>query len=366
MSTKDIVIECAEQLAGSFYSLVPKARSLALVGFPDHADCGDHAIWLGAKRLLERIGLGAKATWPAYQCSAGSYDADEMRAKLGDGTILFLGGGLSRSALEFRRRVLKDFPANKAIILPQLVSEPEGEALRRWVAATGHADLTVFAAGRKSEALLTRQLDSSARVLLGADAAFLLSAQRRPAKPLYDIVWVARTDEERSDEETEAAARLSSQTAEKFELPRFFSDGVEINLVVKQRPPTVLLTDWHSFFFENEQARLAIRRLDFDARSNVYVARALHLLSLGQVVITDRVHAHIFSLFLNVPHVLIDTASGKNADFHETWTGRSPLCKLAHSPAEAWTLARNAVAKIKAAKSGDGEWSWDDSVSNGS
>jgi len=360
MPTNEIVNQCAEQLTASFSSILPRGGALALVGFPDHADCGDHAVWLGVKRLLGRLGL-APGGGLAYQCSAGTYDAGEMRAKLGDGSMLFLGGGPGRSTLEFRKRVLKEFPDNKAIVLPQLVSEAEGETLGRWGAATGHTDLTVFAAGRKSEALMIRVLGSSARVALAADAAFLLGTQQRPAKPLYDIVWVARTDEERSDEETEAAARLSSQAAEKFELPRFFTDGVEINLVVKQRPPTILLTDWHSLFFENEQARLAIRRLDFDARSAVYVARALHLLSLGQVVITDRVHAHIFCLLLNIPHVLIDTASGKNGDFHETWTKTSPLCKVAHGPAEAWTLARNGVAKIKAGKNADRDWFWEDS-----
>jgi pyruvyl transferase EpsO len=357
MAGKNIVKECAEQLAASFLRLAPSARGFALVGFPDHADCGDHAAWLGTKKLLR--GSGLDRAGPPYQCSAGSYDAEEMRAKLGEGTILFLGGGPARSMLEFRARVLKDFPANKAIVLPQLVSQGDAEAFKRWAAEMGHADLTIFAAGRKSQALLTHSLPQSARVVLAPDAAFLLGEQPRAAKPLYDIVWVARTDEERSDEETESAARLSSQAAEKFELPRF-ADGVDINLVVKQRPPTVLLTDWHSLFFENEQARLAIRGIDFDARSEVYLARALHLLSLGQVVITDRVHAHVLSLLLNIPHVLIDTASGKNADFHQTWTGGSRIAKLAHSPAEAWSLARNAVAKIKSGKSGDSEWSWEE------
>jgi pyruvyl transferase EpsO len=362
VSSNDIVSKGAEQLIASFKGTVPGSPTLALIGFPDHADCGDHAVWLGVKALIGRSGHASPGGAVAYQCSAASYDPVEMRAKLGDGTILFQGHGPSRAALELRKRVLEDFPNRKAIVLPQLVSEPESEALKRWSQEAGQADLTFFAAGKKSEALLKRHFDPK-RVVLAADAAFLLGEEPRPAKPLYDIVWVARTDEERSDEETEAAARLSSQGAEKFELPRF-PDGIDINLVVKQRPPTVLLTDWHSLFFENEQARLAIRRLEFDARSEVYVARALHLLSLAHVVITDRVHAHLLCVLLKVPHVLIDTASGKNADFHATWTAESPLVKLAQSPAEAWMLARNAAAKIKAFKNGDREWSWENSGIN--
>ena len=359
MAAEDIARACGEQLVAGFARLLPRASAVALVGFPDHADCGDHAMWLGTKKLIQRAGVAE--TGPAYQCSASSYNAEEMRPKLGGGTILFSGSGHGRSSLEFRKRVLSDFPDNEAIVLPQLVSDAEADALKRWATETAHANLTLLAEGKTSEALLARQLSSAVRVELLADAACLLGARPRAAKPLYDIVWVARTDEERSDEETEAATRLASQAAEKFELPRFFSDGVEINLVVKQRPPTILLTDWHSLFFENEQARLAIRRLDFDARSNVYLSRGLHLLSLGHVVITDRVHAHILCLLMNIPNVLIDTASGKNADFYDTWTSKSRLSKLARSPAEAWTLARNAAAKIKNSKSSDPDSPWDNS-----
>ena len=355
MTSKDLVNLYVEQIRDRFAAMIPRDRSVALVDFPDSANCGAHAIWLGEKRLLADLGLAV-----AYQCSAQTYDRDLMAAKLGGGTILMHGGGNFGDRYpryhEFRLRVLQDFPANKVIVFPQQVTFLDNEYLQRTASFLAeHPDVTLFARGLVAQHMLTRYFGGTARVELAPDMAFMLGHRPRPCEPLYDIVWIARTDQDRAGDQTEIAARLASQGAEKFVLPRF-SDGVEINFVAKHRPPTVLLTDWYSLFFENEDARLAYRRLDFDVRSQANVARALYLLSLGRVVITDRLHGHIFCLLLGMPHVLLNNDSGKNWNFYETWTRESPLCRLAANPAEAWSLARNAVTKLR--ESTGGEWSW--------
>jgi len=74
--------------------------------------------------------------------------------------------------------------------------------------------------------MFTRYFGPAAHVELAPDMAFLLGPQTRPREALYDIVWIARTDQERASDQTEIAARLSSQGAEKYVLPRF-PDGVE-------------------------------------------------------------------------------------------------------------------------------------------
>jgi exopolysaccharide biosynthesis predicted pyruvyltransferase EpsI len=170
---------------------------------------------------------------------------------------------------------------------------------------------------------------------------------------------VARTDQERSSEQTEAAARLASQAAEKFVLAPF-DDGVEIHAVVKQRPPTVLLTDWNSLVYENHDARLAYAALGFDPQSRVRVSRALYVLSLGRIVITDRLHGHIFCLMLGIPHVLLNDDAGKNWNFYETWSRQSGLCRLARTPADAWALARAALPRIR--ESNGGDWRWEETA----
>ena len=348
MSSTDLPGLYGAQLREALAPLVSRARPAALVGFPESANCGEHATWLGETKLLAELGAPV-----VYQCSAQSYDREAMTAKLGSG-IIALHDGMRDSGL--MARVLQDFPDHPAIIFPQQPTARDTEYLAQLAAAAAsHPSIVMFARTASARDLLKRYCGEGARVELGPDAAFLLGSQTRARDASFDILWIARTDQERTDQATEAAARLSSQPAEKFALPAF-ADGVEIHCVVKQRPPTVLLTDWSSLIFENENARLAYRRLEFAARSQAYVDRGQYLLSLGRIVITDRLHAHILCLLLGIPHVLLDTASGRNRDFYETWSRQTDFCRLARNPAEAWSLARKALPKLKEGKDGETAW----------
>jgi exopolysaccharide biosynthesis predicted pyruvyltransferase EpsI len=186
----------------------------------------------------------------------------------------------------------------------------------------------------------------------------MLIPRKRVAQPEYDAVWIARTDGDKANAQTEVAARLSSQAAEKFAMPGF-ADGIEMSFVAKHRPQAILLTDWQALVFDNQQARWALKRLDFDSWAEILVSRALHVLSLGHVVITDRLHAHLLCLMLRIPHVLLNDGSGKNWSFHERWTKDIAFCRLARDPAEAWSLARNAAMRLKELSPLEVDnWSW--------
>ena len=140
----DLVGLYAKQLRDAFAPLIPRDRGAALVDFPDSANCGEHAIWLGQKRLLSELGIPI-----AYECSAQSYDRDAMAARIGAGTILMQGGGnLGRHPLrhEVRLRVLQDFPNNKIIFFPQQVTSRDNQDLERITDVIGrHPDVTLFA-----------------------------------------------------------------------------------------------------------------------------------------------------------------------------------------------------------------------------
>jgi len=358
MAGNDLVERMSKLLIDIFGRLIPRDRPIGLVGFPETANCGDHTTWLGEKRLLAELGLRA-----AYECSAHNYDAEQMRSRLSGGTILMHGGsnfGDRHTAYhEFRLRVLDDFPDSKVIVFPHHVTYLDNDYLQRTAALIGrHPDVTLFARSLMTQHLLARHFGPSTRIELAPDLAFMLGPQARTAAPTTDVVWIARTDQARAGDQTEVAARLSSQAAEKYVLPRY-EDGIEVNFVIKQRPPTVILTDWFSLFFENEQARTGMRKLAFDAQSKVYLSRAIHILSIGHVVITDRLLAHVLCLLLGIPHILLNDESGKNWHFHDTWTRDAKLCRLARTPAEAWSYARNAAPKTKAGSVSADDWSWD-------
>ena len=53
--------------------------------------------------------------------------------------------------------------------------------------------------------------------------------------------------------------------------------------------------------------------------------RGVRLLSRGHRIATDRLHAHILSLMLGIPHYAADNLTGKVHAFIDCWTGSSPL-----------------------------------------
>ena len=81
-----------------------------------------------------------------------------------------------------------------------------------------------------------------------------------------------------------------------------------------------------------------VRRARYEAAARARVLRGCRLLSSGRVVITDRLHAHILSLLLGIPHAVLDNTYGKLGRFLDVWTGRRAVVHRATSinDAEDW------------------------------
>jgi exopolysaccharide biosynthesis predicted pyruvyltransferase EpsI len=213
------------------------------------------------------------------------------------------------------------------------------------IAALGnHPDAVILARETVARQRIESALTAKRRIELAPPTGFVLGPQERTTGPQFDIVWVARTG--RRDSSVESAARLSSQSAEKLDLPEF-PDGIGLDAVVRQRPPTVMLTDWSSLVFRSQEARLSCNGLDAQTRAQAYMDRGTYIVSLGHVVITDRAGAHIFCLLLRIPHIFVDDGSGANRALFESWSKQAELCRFADRPAKAWSLARNMLREIK-------------------
>jgi exopolysaccharide biosynthesis predicted pyruvyltransferase EpsI len=207
-----------------------------------------------------------------------------------------------------------------------------------------HPDVVILARETIAKQYLETALAVNHRIELAPPAGFVLGPQERKTAAQFDIVWIARTG--RNDSSVESAARLSSQSAEKLDFPEF-PDGIGLDAVVRQRPPTVMLTDWSSLVFRSQEARLAINGLTADTRAQAYTDRGMYIVSLGHVVITDRAGAHMFCLLLRVPHIFVDDGSGANRALFESWSKQVEFCRFAERPAKAWSLARSMLREIK-------------------
>ena len=289
-----------------YQGFLKRGQRYALVDFPNHSNVGDSAIWAGELRVLHKI-AGHE---PSYVCDLKNYDRDDLRASLPAGPILIHGGGnfgdIWQRHHDLRLRLMADFPDRPIVQLPQSIcfNDPKWiETTARAIRAHGGFHLIVRDASSKAIAMDQLGIEP----ILAPDSAFALGAQRRRGAIDRDVVALLRTD----------------------------SEGVERSIDSLHDMPGVLIDDWivegrsNMASYKRSRIQSALRwrfssqerRLDYYNRlANWRIERGLHLLSRGNVVITDRLHAHILSSLLGIPHVALDNSYGKIGSYINAWT----------------------------------------------
>jgi exopolysaccharide biosynthesis predicted pyruvyltransferase EpsI len=312
---------------------------VALLDFPDYANPGDSAIWLGALSCLSALGFDP----PVYMSDMRSFDERSLRRALppGGGAILLTGGGnlgdLWPRHQAFRERILRAFPDYAVVQLPQSIHF-EGQA-------TLAAARQVFAAHPRYSLLVRDQRSFDLAVEMGCsaelcpDLAFCLTDKDPALRPsgrgdgAAGVLWLMRSDQESSGVTPPALARTIDWAQAK-------PDALD-RLATRLR-------DYLARAANSGQAPSHVSRAARRALSALYPVlaqrrfrRGCGLLRSARVVVTDRLHGHTLSLLLGVRHVMIGDRYGKLRAFVDTWTSSSALLRWADSAEEAAVLARD-------------------------
>jgi len=292
---------------------------VALVDFPDYSNVGDSAIWLGQMAYLR-----AARRLPAYHAAIGDFDDLECRKTIGDGPILINGGGnmgtLWPRHEAFRLHLLRTHRARPIVQLPQSLHYSDPAAAKEMAKAIAeHGRFTLLVRDAPSLAFAQRHFDCA--VDLCPDAALMLGRQRRQA-PRLPVFGLLRTDHERAGDD--------------LALP----DGVVTDDWIeedgRQKQLLRVSLKLSGLIDRDPMARRTARQLRF---AEWRLQRGLAMLSQGRVVVTDRLHAHILALLLDIPHVLLDNSYGKVSGFADQWTARYDGLMRAANPVEAFRLA---------------------------
>lgn len=313
-----LVGELARHFARVLDAVLP-AGKLALVDFPDHSNVGDSAIWLGEMAYLRKSGR-----LPAYYSAIADFDDEACRAAVGGGAILIHGGGnmgtLWPKHEAFRLHLLRTHRGRPIVQMPQSIHYADPAAAAEMAEAIrDHGQFTLLVRDTRSLAFAEQHFDCPVR--LCPDAALMLGRQQRsPATiPVFALL---RTDHERAAGEAALPAGvvaddwLEEDAAQKrrlrlsLKLGRLFTRDPMIQRAARQQR----LAEWR-------------------------FQRGLAMLSAGEIVVTDRLHAHILSLLLDIPHVLLDNNYGKVAGFADQWTGDYAGLMRATTRAEAFDTA---------------------------
>jgi exopolysaccharide biosynthesis predicted pyruvyltransferase EpsI len=339
-----LVARLGEQARRTVEGAIAPGSPCALLGYPNHTNPGDHAVWLGAKSILTRLECKI-----VYECSWQDYSRDALVAAAEDGAlIVFTGGGnfgdLWPATQGLRERVLQDFRGVPVVQLQQSVHferSENAERMRKLLERHGNTSLLV----RDLPSLELARRSFGVDVALGPDLAFAcpLGAGTRTA-PTVDVLWIARQDRESRGlgpwRAPSGAWRIDWNLRDNELRP---IDGeaplpsTTIELIDRNRSLTKSLAagraDPGSMWRELSvvRAQLTHRRLE----------RACGLLARGRVIVTDSLHAHILGLMLGIPTVATDNSYGKLRGTFETFTHDSPITSWAETPSEGLIVARD-------------------------
>lgn len=308
-SADQLVPALAARFAKTVDGVLP-AGPLALVDFPDHSNVGDSAIWLGEMAYLRKRGR-----LPVYHSALGNHEDDAMRGALGDGTILIHGGGnfgtLWPKHEAFRLHLLHTHKGRPIVQMPESIHYADDAGIAEMARAIReHGNFTLLVRDARSLAFAQAHLDC--RIALCPDAALMLGRRER-ATPRARVFALLRTDHERAPGGDGALPNgvIADDWLDEDEGER---KRIRVSLRLRR------------IFTRDPQAMRLVRQQKL---AEWRLARGLAMLSQGEVVVTDRLHAHILSVLLDIPHVLLDNSYGKVRGFAEQWTG--PYAGLSHA-----------------------------------
>jgi exopolysaccharide biosynthesis predicted pyruvyltransferase EpsI len=330
-----VVSSWASASDSALLPLVSPGSAVALLDFPYHDNFGDAAIWSG-----ERVWLGRHGITVRYLADVGRYDAAELAALHPEGPILLHGGGnfgdIWPEHQTFRESVLRDFPDRVIVQMPQTLGfGSSAEQARVADAMAWHEQFTVLVRDERSLGL-AREMGLTAELV--PDAALNLGRLARRGRSRNAVLVLARTDHEGS--------------------------GL-LDYVLANPDPHQVVADWHlpaarrHLWTGMKTLPRAVRRLEagssprlavvrrlspvYDAMAELMVRAAVRQLSAADVVVTDRLHAHVIASLVGIPHVVLDNNYGKVKGVFDAFTHTAPAAVFAESPAAAIELARGLV-----------------------
>lgn len=311
--------------------LVPdlRAKPYALLDFPDYGNIGDSAIWQGNIAWLERrVEQG-----PAYSCRC-YVDLAEMKAAMPEGVILLQGGGnfgdIWPQHQDFREAVLAAFPGRPVVQLPQSIHyKDEASITRTAEAIRRHGAFTLLVRDQPSYDLALRHFDCTVR--LCPDMAFALGplTRRRPASA--DVLLALR-----EDIEARPSSALPEILPEGWITGDWPADDPKIYETALRKTRIASFLTLDSRKWKREARTLAY----FNILAEMRMAAGLEQLSGARFIVTDRLHVHILSTLLGVPHVFLDNSYGKIRRFSDCFQTRWQGAAAADDMAGAIAIAR--------------------------
>ena len=287
-----------------------KAVPCVYMDLPYHANIGDTLIWEGTEQFIADNHIKC-----LYRCSIHTY----FYKKLPPHVIILLHGGGNfgdtwRQHQEFRLTVIRDYPNNPIIILPQTVYYADQDKMRADACKMAeHPNLTICARDELSHRTL-KTFFSAHRLLLLPDMAFCIAPEKLMKQtervcPTEKTLLVKRTDKELSTLHLSTVSQDTDHTD------------------VRDWPSLEKQPGYLRYFYTlSTLCHMAGNFTHALADSYAYHIIRPKLIDTGirfvapyKQIYTTRLHVAILATLLHKPFTFIDNSYGKNSGFYDTW-----------------------------------------------
>lgn len=280
-----------------------------LLDLPYYTNIGDTLIWEGTKEFLSTI---------PYRCLYATDMNFFIERKLSTETIILLLGGGNfgdkyREHTAFRKRIIKLYPRNKIIILPQSVYYKDEYNLKNDVEFySQYHNVTICTRERFSYEFIKRNFVYN-RTILVPDLAFYINIDKYNISSSFGkTLFVRRLDSELLSESDYSKV---PKDADVYDWPTYYSEGL------------YLKTIYYIFrclkFLSSICGRRLKNKLE-DIKRNVfyrkkYVQMGVDFLSQYDTIYSTRLHVMILAVLLGKRIYIYNNETGKLANFYNTW-----------------------------------------------
>lgn len=332
------VNELQQTLIQEYTRLFDGIRYANIWGYLETENKGDAAIWSAQQILLSILGID---TMEACRFMHKGCDMAKFRKSLKDhephsGIIMAGGGNFNDYYWEdqpSRMKMISNFTSYPVRAFPQSIYMTKPERIERTKESFGkHNNLQLAARDQPSYDWLdeTFKANEGIESVLVPDIAFMWGNRsdfRVNTKKTHDILILARKDHE-----------ISAGDSSDIEFGEGTLDFGDLGNVTYQKVDWKF-TDTPGINPDKESAE-GYKEKGKNQRAWAKAIAGFELLGSARFVITDRLHGHILSTVIGVPHVLMDSKLGKNLNFHNTWTRDCECTRITENIADALDVAK--------------------------
>ena len=282
--------------------------------YPMHLNVGDLLIYEGTEAFFKEYNINIRLR----RCLQ-TFDINEVKKNITKNTTIICHGGGNLGDLypllqKLREELVINFPNNRIILLPQTGYFSNQDEMKKSAAIfSAHKDCHLFARDLPTLELLKNFSD---KVILCPDMAHQLYGEfplkNKVESSEKNKLYFLRKDIEASQLEKNIESTLPTSAVVKD-----WDDIVTSNDIMYARIYSKLArisNISHLSIFKDK-----INDLWYKHTLNI-IERARNEFMKYDLVVTSRLHGHIFSCLLGIPNQVCDNSYGKNLGYYNQWT----------------------------------------------